>query len=51
MLGDQGRRPPHNGEEHDRTSSIYKYWAIQEEYMDEETEALNKKEGDDLSQL
>ena len=51
MLADQGQRPLHNGEQHDGTSSIYKYWAIHEEYMDEETEAFNKKGRDDLSEL
>ena len=32
-------------------SPIYTHWAIPEEYMDEETEALNKKGGDNLNDL
>ena len=51
------------GEKHDATSSIYshgtssnpwaspKYWVKQEEYMKEESEALNKKGRDDLNEL
>ena len=51
------------GEEHDGTSSIYnhgtssnhcaspKYWAKQEDYMDEQNEALNKNGRDDLNDL
>ena len=42
---------PCNGEEHDGTSLIYNYWAKQEEYIDEETEALNEKGRGDLSEL
>ena len=39
------------GEEHDRTSSIFNYWAKQEEYIDEETETLNEISRDDLNEL
>ena len=39
------------GEEHDGTSSIHNYWAKQEEYINEETEALNEKGRGDLSEL
>ena len=41
----------HNGEEHQEASPIYNYWSEQKEYMDEETEALNKKGTDDLNDL
>ena len=42
---------PCNGEEHDGTSSIYNYWAKQEEYTDEETEALKEKGRGNLTEL
>ena len=35
----------------DGTSSIYNYWAIQEEHTDEKTEALNEKGRGNLTEL